>query len=129
MALVIQTGRELSLEINSVVYSTQTAEVTLTPSQTVDQYITLSGSAAKSQPVTWELNVKAFQDWGEAISFAENMVTAATAGNSVPFELGLPGGGTATGSIVPVYPPVGGSADSALEMDMTFAVDGSVTFA
>jgi hypothetical protein len=128
MALVIQTGRQLTLEINSVAYSTQTAEVTLTPSQSVDQYITLTGSAAKSQPVTWELNVKAFQDWGEAVSFAENMVTAATTGTSVTFELGLPGGGTATGSIVPVFPPAGGSADSALEMDMTFAVDGAVTF-
>lgn len=129
MALVIQTGRQLTLEINSVAYSTQTAQVTLTPSQSVDQYVTLTGSAAKAQPVTWELNVKAFQDWGEAVSFAENMVTAATTGTSVSFELGLPGGGTATGSIVPVFPPAGGSADAALEMDMTFAVDGDVTFA
>ena len=129
MALVVQTGRQLTLEINSIAYSIQTAEVTLTPSQTVDQYITLTGSAAKSQPVTWELNVRAFQDWGEATSFAENMVTAATAGTSVTFELGLPGGGTATGSIVPVFPSAGGAADSALEMDLTFAVDGAVTFA
>ena len=129
MALVIQTGRELTLEIDSVVYSTQTAEVTLTPSQTVDQYITLTGNAAKSQPVTWTLNVRAFQDWGEAISFADNMVTAATAGTPIAFELGLPGGGTATGNIIPIYPPAGGSADSALEMDLTFAVDGVVTFA
>lgn len=129
MALVVQTGRQLTLEINSVAYSIQTAEVTLTPSQTVDQYITLTGNAAKSQPVTWQLNVRAFQDWGEATSFAENMVTAATTGTSVTFELGLPGGGTATGSIVPVFPPAGGAADSALEMDLTFAVDGSVTFA
>lgn len=129
MALVIQTGRQLTLEINAIAYSIQTAEVTLTPSQTVDQYVTLTGTAAKAQPVTWELNVRAFQDWGEAVSFAENMVTAATAGTSIPFELGLPGGGTATGNIVPVYPPAGGASDSALEMDLTFAVDGSVTFA
>jgi hypothetical protein len=129
MSLVIQTGRQLTIEVNSVDYSVQTAEVTLTPNQTVDQYVSLTSSAAKAQPVTWELNVRAFQDWGEASSFADALVTAATAGTSIPFELGLPGGGTATGNIVPVFPPAGGAADSALEMDLTFAVDGDVTFA
>jgi hypothetical protein len=128
MPLVIQTGRQLTIEIATVNYSVQTAEVTLTPSQTVDQYISLTGKAAKAQPVTWELNVKSFQDWGEATSFAEAMVTAAAAGTHVAFELGLPGGATAAGYIIPVYPSAGGAADSALELDMTFAVDGDVTF-
>lgn len=128
MALVVQTGRQLTLEIDSIAYSVQTAEVTLTPSQTVDQYITLTGNAAKAQPVTWQLNVRAFQDWGEATSFADALVIAATAGTPVPFELGLPGGGTATGDIIPIFPTAGGAADSALEMDLTFAVDGAVTF-
>jgi|DEB19_MinimDraft_3_1074340.scaffolds.fasta_scaffold01102_6 hypothetical protein len=128
MPAVVQTGRSLTLEINSVDVSVQTAEVTLTPSQTVDQYITLSSSAAKAQPVTWALTVRAFQDWGEATSFAEAMVTAAAAGTSIPFELALSGGGTATGDIVPTYPNVGGAADAALEMDLEFQVDGDVTF-
>lgn len=129
MALVVQTGRQLTLEIDGVDYSIQTAEVTLTPSQTVDQYVTLTGNAAKSQPVTWTLNVRAFQDWGEATSFAENMVVAATTGDPIPFELALPGGQAASGDIIPVFPSAGGAADSALEMDLTFAVDGAVTFA
>jgi hypothetical protein len=129
MALVVQTGRQLTLEIDGVDYSIQTAEVTLTPSQTVDQYVTLTGNAAKSQPVTWTLNVRAFQDWGEGDQFAESMITAATAGNPIPFELALPGGATATGNIIPVFPSAGGAADAALEMDLTFAVDGAVTFA
>jgi hypothetical protein len=129
MALVVQTGRELLLEIDGDDFSIQTAEVTLTPSQTVDQYVTLTGSAAKSQPVTWTLNVRAFQDWGEVGAFTAAMIFAAVAGDSIPFQLTLPGGGTASGNIVPVYPPAGGSADGALEMDLTFAVDGAVTFA
>lgn len=128
MSLVVQTGRQLTLTINSVAYSVQTAEVTLTPSMTVDQYVTLTGKAAKAQPVTWELNVKAFQDWGEAVSFCDNMVTAAAAGTPVAFTLGLPGSTSATGNIIPVYPTAGGAADSALEVDMTFAVSGDVTF-
>ncbi len=129
MPLFVQTGRELTVEINSVDYSVQCSEVTLTPSQTVDQYISLTSNAAVSGPVTWELGVKAFQDWGEAGSFCDALVTAATAGTAVPFEMGLPNGGTATGNIIPVFPVAGGAADSALEIDLTFAVSGAVTFA
>lgn len=128
MALVVKTGRNLQLEINSVAYSVQTAEVTLIPSQTVDQYITLSGKAAVPQPVTWELNVRAFQDWGEAVSFCDNITAAAATGTPVSFELTLPGPTVATGSIVPVYVPAGGAADAALEVDVTFQVTGDVTF-
>lgn len=129
MALKVFTGRELTITINSVAYSVQTAEVTLTPSQTTEQYITLTGKAAIAQPVTWELNVRSFQDWGEATSFCDNIVTAAAAGTSVTFSMGLPNSGTASGKIVPVYPSVGGAADAALELDITFPVDGDVTFA
>lgn len=125
---VVQTGRSLTIEIDGDDVSVQTAEVTLTPSQTVDQFITLSSSAAVSQPVTWELAVRAFQDWGEATSFAEAMFAAATAGDLVPFEMAVAGGGLFTGDLVPVYPPAGGAADAALEMDLTFAVSGDVTF-
>jgi hypothetical protein len=129
MPLFVQTGRQLSIEIDSVNYSVQTSEVTLTPSQSVDQYISLTSNAAISGPVTFELGVKAFQDWGEAASFCDALVTAAAAGTPIPFEMGLPNGGTATGSIIPVYPVAGGAADSALEIDLTFAVTGAVTFA
>jgi hypothetical protein len=125
---VIQTGRSLTIEIDGDDVSVQSAQVTLTPSQTVDQYITLSSSAAVAQPVTWELAVNAFQDWGEATSFAEAMFAAALAGDSIPFEMTVAGGGTFTGDIIPVYPPAGGAADAALEMDLTFAVTGDLTF-
>jgi len=125
---VIQTGRSLSLEIDGDDVSVQTAEVTLVGNQSVDQYITLSSSAAVGQPTLWELNVRAFQDWGEATSFAKAMWLAATAGDLIPFELENEGGDTFTGDLVPVYPTVGGSADDALEMDLTFAVSGDVTY-
>lgn len=127
MALEVQTGRSLTIEINNVARSVQTAEVTLTPSQSVDQYVTLTGSAAVSGPVTWELRVRAFQDWGEATSFAEAMWAAAATGTAIPFEL-VTAGGMFSGNIIPVYPTAGGAADSALEMDLTFAVDGNVTW-
>jgi hypothetical protein len=101
--------------------------VTLTSNQTIDQYISLTATAAKAQPATWELRVRGFQDWGEATSFAEAMWSAAVAGTSIAFDL-TTAGGNFTGNIVPVYPNVGGSADAAMELDLTFQCDGAVTF-
>lgn len=129
MALVVFTGRSLTITIDSVDYSIQTAEVTLTPSQTSNQYVSLTSSAATVTPVTWELNLRAFQDWGEAASFCDAMVTAATTGTPISFTLDLPNGGSASGDIIPVYPSVGGAADAALELDYTAPVNGDVTFA
>jgi hypothetical protein len=124
----ILTGRQLTLEIDSDSYSAQTAEVTLVPSNNSETYQTLTGPTTIQLPTTWELNVRAFQDWNEATSFAEALVVAATAGTAIPFELVIDEGMTITGNVIPVYPSAGGSADSALEMDLTFPVDGTPTF-
>lgn len=123
----IQTGRTLTVEVNSVAYSAQVAEVTLVPNQTVDQYITLTDTTAVAQPTTWQLNVRAFQDWGEVGSFCDAMWTAAAAGTAISFELGADNSTTFTGDIIPNYPTAGGPADSALEVSFTFEVDGDVT--
>jgi hypothetical protein len=125
---IVQNGRTLTLTIDGDDVSVQTAEVTLTTDQTVDQYVTLSSSAALAQPATHQLAVRAFADWGEATSFAEAMWSAAVTGTAIPFSLEVAGGGVFSGDIIPAYPPVGGSADAALELDMTFAVDGAVTW-
>ena len=123
----IQTGRTLDVTIDSVDYSAQVAEVTLVPNETVDQYVTLNDTTAVRQPTTWTLNVRVFQDWGVVGSFCDAMWTAAAAGTAVSFSLGLPGSGTLSGDIIPVYPTAGGPADGALEVSFTFEVDGSVT--
>lgn len=122
----VQTGRSLTVTIDLVAYSAQVAEVTLTPSQNVEQYITLTSSAAVAAPVTWELAVRAYQDWGVVGSFCDAMWTAAATGTAISFSMGTDGD-TFTGDIIPVYPTVGGPADSALEVEFTFAVDGDVT--
>ena len=126
MALVVQTGRSLTVTIDSVAYSAQVAEVTLTPNQTVDQYISLTSSAAVAQPVTFELSVRAFQDWGVVGGICDALWTAAAAGTAVSFSMGTDGS-TFSGNIIPAYPNVGGPADSALEVEFTFQVDGDVT--
>lgn len=124
----ILIGRQLTLEIDNDSYSAQTAEVTLVPTNNSETYQTLTGPTTIQLPTTWELNVRAFQDWNEASSLAEALVVAATAGDAIPFELVVDGGMTITGNLIPVFPTAGGAADSALEMDLTFPVDGDPTF-
>jgi hypothetical protein len=124
----ILIGRQLTLEIDGDSYSAQTAEVTLVPTNNSETYQTLSGPTTIQLPTTWELTVRAFQDWNEAASLAEALVTAATSGDPIPFELVIDSGMTITGNVVPVYPSAGGAADAALEMDLTFPVDGEPTF-
>jgi hypothetical protein len=123
----IQTGRSLTVTIDSVSYSAQIAEATLNPQQTVDQYITLSSSAAIAQPATFQLAVRAYQDWGETGSFCDAMWSAATAGTSISFVLGIPNSGTLSGNLIPSYPTAGGPADGAMEVSFTFEVDGAIT--
>lgn len=123
----IQTGRTLSVEIDSVVYSAQVAEVQLVPNETVDQYVTLTDTVAVRQPTTWQLTLRAYQDWGEVGSFCDAMWTAAAAGAAIPFELGLAGTGVLSGDIIPAYPTAGGPADGVLEVSFTFEVSGGIT--
>jgi len=61
------------------------------------------------------------------VSFCDAIYAAAVAGTPVSFELAADGPTTFTGNIIPTYPNVGGAADSALEVDITFEVDGDVT--
>ena len=127
MATVI-TGRALTITIDGDDWSPQVTEVTLTPTQTVNQYTTLSSSAATVGPATWELAVTGYQDWPAATSLFEALVTAAAAGTAVTFSLAVASGGTWSGDILPVYPSVGGGADAALESSITFPVDGDPTY-
>ena len=123
----VQTGRTLSVEIGAVDYSAQVAEVSLVPNETTEQYVTLTDTVAVKQPTTFQLQLRAFQDWGETGSFCDAMWTAAATGSAITFELGVAGTGNFTGSIVPSYPTAGGPADGALEVEFTFEVTGDVT--
>lgn len=127
MALVVQTGRTLTIKIASTQYEAQCASVRLVPSQNTTQYNTLSSSAAIAGPVTWMLEAEFYQDWGAAGSFCDAMHTAAVAGTAVAFELGLDGTGKFTGNIKPVYIEAGGTPDEAMTLTVSWPVDGDVT--
>lgn len=128
MPLNVITGRSITITINSVAYSAQVKSASLIPSQTVDQFISLTDTAAKAQPVTWALNIKGWQDWtsGATPGFSRAMNTAAAAGTAVSFSL-VVGAATYAGNIIPTYVTAGGDANAALENDVTFQVTGTPT--
>jgi hypothetical protein len=131
MALNILTGRSVTITIATVAYTAQVKKAELVPNQQVDQFVSLSATAAKSQPVTWQLNIEGWQEWTTSTGFSRAMNTAAATGTSVAFSLvaGTTGNTvTAAGNIVPMFVSVGGSANEALANSITFQVDGAVTF-
>lgn len=127
MATII-TGRSLTISIDSVDYSPQVASVTLSPTNNTETYQTLAGPAAKNLSTSWELQLVGWQDWNDAEGLGPALWSAAESGDAIAFSLEVDGDAAFTGDIIPVYPPVGGSADAALEIDITFPVDGTVTF-
>lgn len=127
MATTVITGRDLALTIDSKSYDAQATSVTLVNSPTIDTYQTLDGKAYKHTDDQWTLNVEMLADWGAASSICEALWTAAdTAPNTA-----LTGTVTAvTGAVfavnvLPVFPPVGGTAPGAQTVSLSFTVVGT----
>lgn len=129
MATTVITGRDLALTIDSKAYDAQATSVTLVNSPTIDTYQTLDGKAYKHTDDQWTLNVEMLADWGAATSICEALWTAA---ESAP-NTALTGTVTAvTGatfgiSVLPVFPPVGGTAPGAQTVSLSFVVVGTPT--
>jgi hypothetical protein len=101
----------------------------LVPAQNTNQYITLTTTTAKAEPVTWTLEVTGFQDWATTTGISKNLYDAAATGTSVTFSLLVAAGTTrtASGSIIPIFSEIGGEATAALEQTYSFPVDGALS--
>lgn len=127
---VVLTGRKLTIKVATVAYSAQVSEATLVANNNVTQYITLTTNTPVATQPTFQLRIRGFQDWGEAVSFCDAMWAAATTGAAIAFELQVDGptaDRTFTGNIIPIFVDAGGSAEAALEFDATFEVVGTPT--
>lgn len=125
----VYTGRNLTITINSVAYSAQATSAKLVPTQNTNQYVTLTTTIAKQDPVTWELVIQNFQDWATTTGISKNLYDAAVTGTSISFSLGVAAGTsrTVTGNVVPIFAEIGGDATAALEQTYNLPVDGSIT--
>ena len=127
MSTTVITGRDLSLTIDSKSYDAQATAVTLSNNPTIDVYQTLDGKAYRHTDDQWTLTVNMLADWGATSSICEALWTAAdTAPNTA-----LTGTVTATTgavfavNVLPVFPPVNGTAPSAQTITLTFTVVGT----
>ena len=130
MATTIITGRDLSLTINSDAYDAQASTVTLTNELNQQVYEVLDGRIYKTLDKTATLEVEMFADWGAANSLCEAMWTAADTApdTGLAFSFTADTGAVFTGSVLPAYPPVGGTANDAQTVTMSLVVvDGEVT--
>lgn len=127
MATSVVTGRTLTLTINSVVYTEQITSATLTPSENAITGTVLSGPYAAKGTVSWTLDVEMVADWGVTSSICEALWTAADTGTNVAFTMLATTGASFAGTVVPVHPSVGGAADSAQTVSLSFPVHGTIT--
>lgn len=125
----VYTGRNLTLTINSVAYSAQVTAARLVPAQATNQYITLTSSTAKQEPVTWTLEVEQFQDWATTTGVSKLLYDLAVTGTAVAFTLVVAAGTTrtASGNIIPVFAEIGGAATEVLSQTVSLPVDGALT--
>jgi hypothetical protein len=117
------------MTINSVAYSAQVTAARLVPSQATNQYITLTSSTAKQEPVTWTLEVEQFQDWATTTGVSKLLYDLAVTGTAIAFTLVVAAGTTrtASGNIIPVFAEIGGAATEVLSQTVSLPVDGALT--
>lgn len=127
MPTIIKTGRDLTLTIDGDDWNPQTSSVTLTYENTVETYQTLNGPVAIATGTQGTLALSGFQDYNAGgTNLCDALWTAADTGTSITCVLS-DGAQEFTFNVVPTYPPVGGDANAALTLDMTFTLDGGVT--
>ena len=123
----VVTGKSITLTINSVAYTDQCTSAMLTPSENPITGVTFSGAYAAKGIPTWTLDVEIVADWGAASSICEALWTASETGTNVTFTMLAITGASFTGSVVPVFPSVGGAADSVQSVSLSFPVNGGIT--
>lgn len=124
----IITGRSLTLTIATVDYTAQCTSATINPTNNNETWQTLAGPVSRRTSESFELQIVGFQDWNATSSMAEALWSAAVTNTPIAFTLEVTGGGEWTGSVIPQFPTAGGDAASALEMDVTFPIDGTPTY-
>lgn len=130
MALIYQTGRDLTLTINSVTYSDVASGATLAVEENRFTGEVISGRFTKHIDRSGTLTVELYQDWGSTSSGTTNnsvckalWSAALTAPNtSLAFTLAC-GGVSIAGKVFPSFPDMGGSATDALTTSVTFDID------
>jgi len=129
MPTTVITGRDITFTIATVNYDGQATSVTLVNSPTIDVYQTLDGKAYKHTDDQWTLTVELLADWGAIGSLFESMWTACESApnTAIAYSVTAATGAVFAGTVLPVFPSVGGAAPSAQTDTWTMTVIGTPT--
>jgi len=129
MPTTVITGRDITFTIATVNYDGQATSVTLVNSPTIDVYQTLDGKAYKHTDDQWTLTVELLADWGATSSLFESMWAACESApnTAIAYSITAATGAVFTGTVLPVFPSVGGAAPSAQTDTWTMTVIGTPT--
>jgi hypothetical protein len=129
MPTTVITGRDITFTIATVNYDGQATSVTLVNSPTIDVYQTLDGKAYKHTDDQWTLTVELLADWGATSSLFESMWAACESApnTAIAYSITAATGAVFAGTVLPVFPSVGGAAPSAQTDTWTMTVIGTPT--
>lgn len=121
------TGRSITLTVDSIAFTDQIVSAVLTPSDNAITGITVGGAYAAKGTTQWTLDVEILADWGAATSICEGLWASAETDATVAVTMVAVSGASFAFNVVPVFPSVGGSADSAQTVTLSMPVHGDIT--
>lgn len=121
------TGRSITLTVDSIAFTDQIVSAVLTPSDNAITGITVGGAYAAKGTTQWTLEVEILADWGATTSVCELLWASAETDATVAATMVSVSGASFAFNVVPVFPSVGGSADSAQTVTLSMPVHGAVT--
>ena len=121
------TGRTITLTVDSIAFTDQIVSAVLTPSDNAITGITVGGAYATKGTTQWTLDVEILADWGATTSVCELLWAAAETDTTVTGTMVSVTGASFAFTCVPVFPSIGGSADSAQTVTLSMPVHGAIT--
>jgi len=122
------TGSEVTITIDSVPFTPQVTNVTLTSEAEREVYETLSGPFYKTLVREYELDITGLADWGASGSVCDALQDAFEndPDTSVTFSMTAvndPNTVTVTGKVFPKVPAAGGTGAEVTEFDVSLTGD------
>ena len=121
------TGRTITLTVDSIAFTDQIVSAVLTPTDNVITGITVGGNYATKGTTQWTLDVEILADWGATTSVCELLWASAETDTTVSATMVSVTGASFAFTCVPVFPSIGGSADSAQTVSLSMPVHGPVS--
>lgn len=120
----LQSGRDLSLEIDGKTYDAQGSSVLLSRTLNRERHETLAGPRYRTETKEGTLSVTMFTDWGVSGSLCEALDEAAAndPDTSLPFTF-RHGNAEFVGKVLPTHPDAGGEAPATIEVTVELTLD------